>query len=210
MMKGKLIEAVRRKMIGGNPTTDSLGKYHPAVIAEEIGYIFDIILLEVYQASKHKKNFKVFDTLVRPYEVEVLCEEDRQEYYSIIPASFVSMPNHVAIRQISNYKDRKDVLSQTSLNSLINIDKCTVGRVSTQKAYYLEGNRVYYYRGAEELKKVLMQIVVGFGEYEMTDEIPVPNSMNGTAFDMIIQRMMPLAQIREDRINDDKYEAQQQ
>lgn len=191
MKKQALIELVRNELTGGSPQAENMQKFHVADIEMKCSLAYDRIMLEVYQASKIKKDFSVFDSVSKPYIYDVEKDETRDEYYIDIPVSFVSIPNYIAIRQMSNPKNRKDTYSYMPQNMIVNVTNSSVNKVSDHIHYYLESQRAYFFRLPEGVKQVMVQIVQSFTEYEDTDEIPVPNSMNGTIFDLVMSRILP-------------------
>lgn len=196
MKKGQLIELLESDMVGGNPTPDTLGKAHPERISLRAAYAYERLLLEVYQSVKRSKDFRVFDTLTKKYTADVKCED---YYYSEIPASFVAIPNTIAIRNVTT--DRTNQISLVDGSSIPNIDGCIIGSVSDTINAYFRHNKLIYHRMDESIKKVNMDIVVSFDEYEDNEHIPVPVGMKGNIYDLLKSRIF--MGINEDKINND-------
>lgn len=192
MQKAKFIELLRHELVGGIPTADDLSKYPDRTLAAYAGHMYDLILLEIYQSVKHSRAFHVFDTLVKTYKVKVLYDNDREEYYSVMPdAGFSSIPNDVAIRKVRPLKDPEREFGVIDMVSQINFSHDMGNQIIDTTSYYHDSaGRIYYYQMEQEYGEskpsVYMSIVVPFSAFSDEDFIPEPNSMRGSLFDMTI------------------------
>lgn len=211
MTKGDFIELVIRRLTGGNPTADSMGKYDPRVVAAEIATTYDSILIELYNAVKRKNDFRVFDTLTKEFlGIAVNYNQVRNQYYSILPEHLSAIPNYIALRRVmlpkvSSVGSDYETIKSVPINSHEVFAGLPVSNVMTDKTYSHEGDKIFYYDwnlSSVTNPTVRMNIVVPFNKFDDTDPVYAPLSMEGSLFDMVIKRMLPTFPIKED-INDD-------
>ncbi len=209
MTKQELIELVVQDLSGGNPTADSLGKYDPRIVAGKISFVYDLIQLEVYQATKRSLNFSAFDLMSKTYEVAV-TEDTRHRLISVLPCSLSSIPVEASIRKIGYAEDESMAFAPLNIGDIEILENTAAGKVMTDIGYHLEGHTVVYYNLPSNIKTVLMRLVPRFSDFENDDTVTLPNSMNGSPYDMIIQRMRGIQITPEDQINDNRVAIPQQ
>lgn len=201
MQKGKLIEEVKRKLDGGNSTTSS--KYHPAEIEEHIAYIYDEILKELWQSVKLDKNYRVFDTLTKNYNERIKCD-DSGEYYVDIPVNYSGIPNYVAFRVVRPLKDTSINIVPIDSASLAIFKNLPISQVDNTEGYYFEYDKLKLWNHDKRIKDLTMKIVVGFDEFEGSDNVAIPNSMKGNILDLVMEKLLPLYGIKPDKVNDEE------
>ena len=209
MIKQKFIELVRAELVGGLPNIDSLSKYPTRTLEHRISVVYDRVLLELYQASKRQLNFRVFDSLAKTFIVDILKDSVRGEYYSTLPSGIASFPNYVAIRQISPKKSPQVVYDIIPAGGLSVFAGDVSNRINDRPSVYVEGQKIYYWQLDSDTlmsatKEARIKMVVPFTEWAMEDDIPEPQSMQGTLFDIVVSGLRGTQAMPQDQVSDNK------
>lgn len=178
-------------------------RFHPLVIEKLFEVIYNGM---VYQANANAimyRDWGQLDQYCKPYKnVAVSKDEDRNEYYSILPAPIMQLPENRGIRLISPMKDQK--------NKFLYIDNASgdiwgdadVFQVINEVTFYPENDRVYYGNFAEDYQTqgVLMKLIVPLSEFGTEDEIGIPAQRSMEIFAMITEMLSK--RNPEDQVND--------
>jgi len=100
MTKAEFTELVVRYLSGGDCPADVMGKYHPAVAEKYIEMAYGDILMQLPSSQ--------LDAYVKAYNnVTVSFDSARDEYYSELPSTIISLPMGRGVRLISPQQEQK-------------------------------------------------------------------------------------------------------
>lgn len=198
MNKKQFIELVQHELSGGNMSPEMIAKYDERVLAKRISNYYDSALLGIWLQMKASGDFSPFDSWSKFYpNVTVQLDSTRNEYYSVLPSTLSAIP--VAIRKIRPMKDAVADLIPMSFGANTIFNGLDTG--TPERSYYLEGQKVFYINH-DGFEYVGMSLVVPFDEYLDDDMLPIPITMKGTLFDLLIQSLRGVQATPIDKIND--------
>lgn len=171
MIKGQLIEIIRKRLSGGSTTADGMHKVDQRVIEVYVNGLFSTYL-NALAANKKSK----LDSYIKPYmNVAVTLDTATDSYYSLFPAAPARLSKTGdAIRDISTEQgtgigfcpmedDFNDMLVYTEAYDLDDVISYTV----TDRIDY-QGT------GIESITEVRVKMIPQFSEYDDDDEVPIP------------------------------------
>jgi hypothetical protein len=209
--KIEILEMILHTLNGGDSVTDGESKYHPAMVTEVIGEVYESLIAANVSnmiGGKGQDNFALDNYTKTFTDVPVVFSESREEYYSLLPAGVLGLPQQRGIRMISPTLNQSRQFAPRSNNSSVVYDELEVSWADLTPKYYLEGNKVFYYFPEQVYEKVLMKLCVSFPDLDDMDEIEMPVIMSKsgllTLHDLVVRRFLSMPP--EDTSNDNNLE----
>jgi hypothetical protein len=201
-------ESVLYQLAGGIPVADLLGRYSPMLVDRVIGEAYDSLLANAYrQASSSKgiSDLAMLDSYTKAFtNVSVSYDEDREEYYSELPAPIIILPDGIGVRLISWMKDQATQFIPITNNALGVFDELEVSKTSTLPTFYQEANKVWYNFQGQPLSAVLMKLVPSYFYLNDDDYVGDPQVVGKGGFltvtDVVRQKLLTMPP--EDTAND--------
>lgn len=179
MTKAEFTELTQRFLSGGDCPSDVCGRYHSLVIEKYIEMAYGDILMQLPSSQ--------LDAYVKAYNnITVSFDSARDEYYSELPSTIISLPMGRGIRLISPQQEQKLKFIYTANNSDSVYDELEVRTVLNKRTFYIENTKVYY-RNINGVDKVLMKLVVPFSAFDDDDNIAIPSTKHLQIFAAIVQ-----------------------
>ena len=203
MKKIEIIDVLKHRLAGGDCPQELKGKYHPEIISKHITMVLNYLIKDVlYKEILRDNNWGLLDSYVKSFEnISILENENRNEKYSILPASVVSLPANRGVRLVCYMQTQSSPFFYRNNNTSNIYGGLDVEEVSQQVRYYVEGNKVYYSNHiTATASKVLMKLIVTFDNLEDDDDIEIPSGYGKLLFELVMQSMlgMPLEKISND------------
>lgn len=174
-------------LAGGICPADLRGRYHPQIIDKYVEMAYGDILYGVNANAVNFRDFGQLDSYTKAYKnVQVAHDSDRDEFYSILPATTVELPKNRGIRLISPMQDQKSKFWYSENNTADVFEELEVGTIVNKTRYYVEGNKVYYRNYDENITDLLFKLVVPFSEFDDDEEVPIPAQQSTQVFNMIV------------------------
>lgn len=190
MNKAEAISFVRSLLSGGNPVVDTKGKFHQLRVEKAIGIAFSTLIGQAVQNTAISNDYSVLDWYVKAYkDVPVLFDQERNEYYSVPPATVMPLIKLASYRLISPMKDQSFAFAPQSASSVPVFSQLEVSRVISVPSFSVEHNRIWYEKIGPGIDKVLIKAVTKFEDFEDTDEIFLPMGSDSELF-MLVQKIM--------------------
>jgi len=192
MKKIQFLDILKDMLAGGDCPQELKGKYHPEVLARHVEMGMDYMIANVlYPKASKNENWGALDIYIKTYkDVAILYDEDRDEYYCIMPVQPVSLPSNRGVRVVSPMKDQANRFIYRDNNSNNYYDKLEVNQVIDDVRYYVEKDRLYFSKHLSPfMKKLLLKLILPFGKLDDSDEINFPEGFGQTIFDIIFDRM---------------------
>lgn len=191
MKKEQLIELTTEYLSGGNAPVEVRGKYHPQNVEKFLEMVYGDIIYMAHSDGVKKNDVSALDEYVKTFTtVDVLYDSAREEYYSVLPCSIISLPKNRGIRLVSPQKEQGAKYWMTDNNSNSVYDELEVRTVLNKTKFYLEANKIYYINIPITQKTVLMKLVVPFGEFDEDDEINISSQGMSQVFTMVVKLLM--------------------
>lgn len=208
LKKEQYIEQLRHRLCGGDPTTDTMGRFHPLIVEKEVDAVYESLLQSLFSQNIKGGNYSVLDAYTRtfpskqyPTAVPVLYDTYRDEYYSELPKPVIVLNSpgdgsgNYGIRLISLTKGQANAFIPIDNNASTVFSGLEVNTVNAIPTYYVEENKVYYnFTGLNVPEEVLMKIVPTFSFLADDDFVTMPEVMtkNGmlTVGDLVFERFM--------------------
>ena len=175
--------------LGSDINTDLRTRYHPAIIAEYFNIVYQDVISTVYTQTAKTSDFGSLDAYCKAFEnTPVEYSIARDEYYSIIPASYLTLPRNRGIRQISPMQDQSCKFLYRENNNVDVYSELEVSKVIPYTAFYVEGNKVFYsnYNTLYSNSGLLFKLICPLSEFGNDDEIGIPASQSGVIFEKIV------------------------
>ncbi len=193
MTKEQFVKLIESQLANGNVTSALLGKFHPAEIEKFIEMAYNDVVGKSYNQAQRYSDFSQLDNHIKPFKnVPVLHDEDLCEYYSILPAPIVQIPDNQAIRLICPMRDQSDAFVYEDNSSTAVFSELEVSALDSSKSYQVEGSQIRYKEGmTDDIAKagVLMKLVVQFGALEDDDEVYMPAGQSTLISQIVVEYM---------------------
>lgn len=200
LTKNELSELVRDIISGGDPVLE--GKYHPTIIWK----IADTVLGGLIQESMRKDNqtngYEINGSFLTTVTAGILEDTDRDERYSLLPHSVISLKENRGLHRISELKNTENAFSQVPNGGNDVFTILDVHYVSRKTEFYQESNRVYYRRLGLAVKKVLIKAVFSVTNLDPDQPIAIPSDMEDMFVERIIERLKIQQASPQDKSND--------
>jgi len=202
MTKRQLIDLLKHRLAGGDCPQELKGKYHPEILAKHISLAHNYLLKTVaYREAEQTGDFGLLDAYTKTYIIDVLFDDLRKEYYSLIPIKIVDLPENRGIRFLSDVENQSIQYIYRSNNSEDIYNNLDVSKVSKRTRYYRERDKVYYRGVIIEMKEqVLAKLIPDFDSLEDEDDVSIPSAYGKLIFDLVFQSMsgMPMEKVSND------------
>ena len=204
MTKRQWIELIIDYLAGGACPADLRGKYHPRVVEELFGLVYSDIIYQVHANAVRYKDFSQFDNYVKSYgNVPVLYDQDRDEYYSVIPGAFINLPENRGIRMVAPMQSQKDKLWYTENNNADVREELEGQIVVNYMSYYIESGKTYYRNFDSTFTKFLFKLVSPVSAFDDEDQLGLPATQATSVFNMLTDmlRKRPMEKQTNDNAN---------
>ncbi len=184
MNKSEYISLVRASLSGGNPVTDTKGKYHPLRIEKYIGEVFTTFVRLAFNEADITKDYSVLDWYVKQYRnVPVTYDSALQSYYAIAPSTVMPLPKLAAYRLICPMQDQTFAFAPESSSSEAVFAELEVSSIIPVPSFYVEHNKIWFTgKMSSDYNPVLIKAVTRFEDFEDTDEIYLPGGQDTNFF----------------------------
>lgn len=169
----RIAEQVWRQVAGGNPTSES--NYDIREIELYVRQLAAaIVKQDIYDAYRIEsewfidgRNIAVFPKIAIRYDIE------RKVYYSVIPASYISLPSNRGVWSISPMGNEEISFIPVPMGGehFINIRRRPF--IQGQVGYKVEGDRIIYYNKNKFTNFVVVKLVTtdGNNEFNLSDDV---------------------------------------
>ncbi len=191
MTKEELIRLVVLELGGGNVPASVQAQYTPQQVEKLLEMVFDDMTYQAYLFGMKTGNYENLDMFVKPYKMPILTDTTRDERYSILPTRGSSIPDTVAVRQLSPTKGQRLAFSPIENYSMSVWDELEVSKVDSRVSFYVENGRVYYDdKLPSTTEEVLAKVVTPFSDYQDTDVVFVPLGQNTELYGKVVDILM--------------------
>lgn len=192
---------------GGDQPVGS--KYHPDNIAKVTELAVNELITLDYFRSRNEGNYNINGDFITsfpnenfPDDITVEFDTMRQEYYSILPSKYASLPHDRGIRHVSEIQNQENEFIKTPSGSTSVYRNLEAGNTAGRTSYYVEANKIYYKNTREGLKKVLIKLIRAVEDIEPDEALPIPSSMELTLLQKVAEIMDLSKEALQDKIND--------
>lgn len=211
MTKGALIEQVYMKVTAARPSGDV--PIHKGLIENLMAPAINFIVVGEYRLRRDERRGDISPTDSHSVDPEFLAtiEEDVQKCnqrgkYFITPRYRVqALPHSLGIDEIYPCNGSISFYRVKSESELIAQDEQVMNMIT---AYWLEqttsGQRVYFSGLPPTVTKVRVNMVVSTSELAFDDELPLPESVQMQAIDLLFNHFVGIRQLPADPIADGK------
>jgi hypothetical protein len=184
MIKSKIIELCRGRILGGSASVDRLKEADPRRIELAISAVLNTIFYTAFKV--HQSNLDTYSKTYR--NVAVIKDPDTDIYYSTLPAKVVQFPRvSDGIMNINEMKG-KDVMfvpmKSDDNEMMFGIESDLIDDVVK---YIRKAGIVEYFNFDPTITHVRMDLVVDFTEWGMDEDFPVPSGQDNDLVNMVTQ-----------------------
>lgn len=196
LTKGKIASIVITALQGGK--TPSFRKIENRSVFERIETVRNLMM------EKQIQQFGDLDgEFVTQYQnIDVLCQEETNQKYSILPSRLISFGEWIGLRQISPMKNQKESFIKVANGFQRMSAHIPAGKLHGHTGYYLErvkigtdqSLRVFYQNIHTDYDKVLIKMIASTYDFDENEALPIPASAEeslimavGQAFDKQFQ-----------------------
>lgn len=193
MQKQQLVEMIKRSLAGGDSEPSIRGRYHEKEIELALNFAFDSLLnknatQKQQLADELGLDSWKFDALTKPYVLDILKDEARNRYYSVLPISVLSITNNAGIRMITPTQEESTVFFPRRQVDTFLMNGLDVNQLTGMIYFSLEGNKIWYSGDIDNCwKTVLAKLVLEFSEFEDDDDINIPDGKDYELMALVIQ-----------------------
>lgn len=195
MTKGEMRSSVK----GAMRRIDKTAKFHDELIDKAIEASFNQFLYDIY-----RKDPRDLDIYTKEYGTEVALavteNESTEEYYTNLPAAYVSLPEkNSGVRYVVGHDRDHRMLYPMSNREMLLARTSYVGSTTaedgdpfTRSFYAVQGQKLIYFQVNSDLVAagVRVGIVVPFSAYADSEEINVPFGQDDKVFISVMQKLM--------------------
>ncbi len=191
MNKEQLVKIIQTQLANGNVTSALLGKYHPAEIEKFIEMAYNDVVGKAYSQSQRYSDFSQLDNHIKAFKnVPVAYDKDLCEYYSILPAPIIQIPDNQAIRLISPMRDQGYAFVYEDNSATAVFNELEVNALDSSVAYQVEASQIRYKSGMTDdmaAAGVLMKLVVQFDALDDEDEVYMPSGQSTLITQIVVE-----------------------
>lgn len=205
--KAQISVLVQDLVGGGDQPVGS--KYHRDNIAKVTELAVNELITLDYFRSRNEGNYNINGDFITafpsdsfPDDITVEFDKRREEYYSVLPSKYASLPHDRGIRHVSEIQNQANEFIKTPAGSLSVYRNLEAGNTGGITSYYVEAGRIYYKNTAIGLKKVLIKLIRAVEDIEPDEALPIPSSMELTLLEKVVEIMEISKEELQDRIND--------
>lgn len=132
--------------------------------------------------------------------LEPTLDLDVDQYYIMIPSTFLSLPHQAGIKWVANMKDSKSWVRIDNWGLLSGIK---AGLMGGRQVYTVEGNRMYFpkMRKDDSECKIILKLAIALDNVDPYDELNIPSDMEDAIVKEVVgiyvQKANPIEKIRE-------------
>ena len=205
MTKEGWVALIIDNVSGGATPADMDSRLHPLIVSELFSMVYSEVIYGIYTNAMTYRDFGQLDAYVKTYTVDVSKDSDRNEFYSVLPASILNLPHDRGIKLISPLKSQKDSFKQITLDSADMWNELEAGVLASFNTFYREGTKIFYGGNYDEnITKVLMKLLVPFSEFDDDEELGIPAQMSAKVFAMVKELLEKRAPEKVSNNNDSK------
>lgn len=200
--KYRIAEQARNILVGGKSTSDIEVSIRELIIF--VGQAFASIVSRKYFEGKNEGESHVNGNFIYPFEEDVLKDTAKGLFYSVLPATSVTLPYDMEVYQVSRIKDQKAVFVPVSSGFTGLTEGLESGRLEGRIGYFVEDGRIYYVN-MDQINKVdtvLMKLVAPIGSVEDEDEINISDDIQLEIVTLANQLYQNEQQNPKDTVND--------
>ncbi len=186
MTKEQYIEIVKGILTSADPNPDVEEKYHEARIELFISMAFNDIIYQVFA-----RNLDETDLYVRTYTVDVEFDTIYGQYFADLPARVLQLPRNMGIHKISPVRENWSFVPINQLSEEV-FNELEVNNHCTEPSYFYTPKRVFFQNydwKNRHIKKLRLDIVIPFEEYDDKDEIVIPAGKESTILGFVTQML---------------------
>ncbi len=201
--KYKLAEQAQRIILGGNPTGDREVSIQELILFATQS--FSIIVRRTFFEGKSEGESFVNGDFIYSFEnVDVSKDGARDEYYSSLPETTVTLPYDMGVYQISRMKHQNKAFIPVSNGFNAMHSGMESSMLEGNIGYYREGDRIYYvnFNDTTGIGKVLMKLIAPIGQVDDEDQVNIPDDIQGEIVQMIVQLYTNEQAAPKDIVND--------
>lgn len=202
LTKRQISDLVADLEAGGDPTVDS--KFHRDNIQALTEVVRNTLIELDYNQRRNEGQFDINGDFIKPFpNQEVLFDSDRDEYYTVMPSKYASLPNNRGIRMVSQMKNQKNEFIKLNAGSQFVFCELEAGSLNGRTGYYPEGERIYYQNiDGVHVKKVLIKLVPALDSLDEDEVIPIPAGLEKNLIDGVREMLAETKITPQDKIND--------
>ena len=192
---------------GGDQPVGS--KYHPDNIAKVTELAVNQLITLDYFRSRNEGTYNIngdfitaFPNASFPDDITVELDENRNEYYSVLPSKYASLPDDRGIRHVSEIQNQDEEFIKTPSGASSIYKNLEAGNAGGRSSYYVEAGRIYYKNIKIGLEKVLIKLIRAVEDIEPDEALPIPSSMELTLLEKVAEVMEISKEALQDKIND--------
>jgi hypothetical protein len=189
MTKGDILDLVLEYF---GVTADKEKQYHPLVVEKWLSTAFNTVLYNLCLAGIRHSDYAQLDPFIFPYKVGVICDTERNEYYSKLPVSVVALPENRGIYRISPVKDQKFQFIFRENGTSDIYDSLEYSMIRKKPTFYIENSKIFYdNKMTKELADagVLMKLIPTFDDIDDDEDIPLPGGKDNDILKLIISEL---------------------
>lgn len=198
--RAQIIEQVRRRLAGGDPSWDfKIDQREIALAADEIRD--NLVTIKLYQSLQGEDREVDGSYLVTYDDVPVLFDQHSKQYYSELPAKLLSLPRDRGIEQVMLKQDLRNTFIPIKLTEIPLFS--TVGSVlDGNYAYYRSGEKLFYYNvPISGFPCGLTMVLIPQGKYVPDDQNYCDPDLQDTIVTETFKRFVPMSAKPEDKNN---------
>lgn len=185
------IDLMIDRLAGGDCPQELKGKYHPEIIRRHLGIVHNYLIGKVaYPQAVQTKDIGFLDAYTKTFN-NVAIQEDaiRDEKYSNLPASIISLPSNRGVHLISPQQGQHKPFLYRDNNTSRIFSNLEVDVAYAEGRFYVEGDKVFYKHIPYGVDKVLMKLIVPFEGLEDDDQVVFPTGYGKIVGDMVFESM---------------------
>ena len=192
MKKIEFVDLIKHKLAGGDCPQELKGKYHPEIIARHLSMAFNHAVNRRFDADAKRGMFDNLDAFTTTYSgIDVEYDKGRQEYYAIIPKSYMSLPKNRGVRLVYPDGSVENFFKYRENNRATIMSNLDVDKIAEYVAFYIENDRVYFaHLSPEYVEKVSIKLIPTFEALDDSEYVPIPAGYEKMLFDLVVESMM--------------------
>lgn len=193
MTKRAWVELIQSHLAGGAVPADLESRLHPLIIEKYFDVVYSGLLYQVSANAIMFRDWSQLDAYCKAYKnVAISKDSARNEYYSILPASIIELPENRGIRLISPMQDQKNKFTYSTNNAEDVWSELDHEMVTNDTSFYREGGNVYYRKldTACITPGLLFKLIVPLNEFDDDEEIGIPGQQSAQVFSMITDMLL--------------------
>jgi hypothetical protein len=200
LTKKELSEFVRDILSGGDPARE--GKFHDTIIWKAADIVLGGLIQEEMWKSRENNGYDINGSFLSTFVAEVQDDSDRNEKYSVLPHSVISLKDNRGLHRVSEKGNTENAFTQVANGSHDVFRILDAHYLNEKTEYYQEGNNIYYRHIGLAVKEVLIKMVTAITGLEPDQPIAIPSSMEDQFMERVIERLRLQQLTPQDKYND--------